>query len=76
MGCCTEVGEGLANFNSSFLLAVDDTDDPMEIKVKRDHSEESISKGKVARMTEQTEIPSGITRWEPKNGRRGEPEAS
>ena len=62
--------------NSSFLLAIDDTDDPMEMKVKRDRSEENVSKGKVARMTEQTEIPSGITRWEPKNGKRGEAEAS
>lgn len=75
-GCCTEVGEGPANFNSSFLLAIDDTDDPMEMKVKRDHPEENVSKGKVARMTEQTKIPSEMTHWEPKNGKRGEPEAS
>lgn len=33
-------------------LTRDDADDPMEIKVKCDYSEESISKGKVARMTE------------------------
>ncbi|OWK50449.1 Cryptochrome-1 [Lonchura striata] len=33
-------------------LTRDDADDPMEIKVKRDHSEENISKGKVARTTE------------------------
>jgi len=66
----------LPNVDSSFLLAVDDTDDPMEMKVKRDRPEESISKGKVARMTEQTEIASGITHWEPKDGKRGKPEAS
>ncbi|NWH40552.1 CRY1 protein, partial [Chloropsis hardwickii] len=33
-------------------LTRDDADDPMEIQVKRDHSEENISKGKVARTTE------------------------
>ncbi|KAM7032493.1 cryptochrome-1-like isoform 4-T6 [Acridotheres tristis] len=33
-------------------LTRDDADDPMEIKVKRDHSEENFSKGKVARMME------------------------
>uniref|UniRef100_A0A8C0EH59 Photolyase/cryptochrome alpha/beta domain-containing protein n=1 Tax=Bubo bubo TaxID=30461 RepID=A0A8C0EH59_BUBBB len=53
-----------------------DTDDPMEMKVKHEHSEENISKGKMARMTQQTEILSGITRWAPKNGPRGEPDAS
>lgn len=57
-------------------LTRDDTDDPMEMKVKRDHPEENVSKGKVARMTEQTKIPSEMTHWEPKNGKRGEPEAS
>lgn len=74
-GCCTEVGEGLENFNS-FLLAVDDTDDPMEMKVKRHHSEENVLQAKVARMTEQKEVPSGMSPREPKNGKRGEPEAS
>ncbi|XP_041345562.1 cryptochrome-1-like isoform X2 [Pyrgilauda ruficollis] len=33
-------------------LTRDDADDPMETKVKRDHSEENITKGKVAQMTE------------------------
>uniref|UniRef100_A0A8D0EZE3 Photolyase/cryptochrome alpha/beta domain-containing protein n=1 Tax=Strix occidentalis caurina TaxID=311401 RepID=A0A8D0EZE3_STROC len=70
------IREGLVDFNSSFLLAVDDRDDPMEMKVKHEHSEENISKGKKARMTQQTEILPGITCWEPKNGTRGEPEAS
>ncbi|XP_035745604.1 cryptochrome-1-like isoform X2 [Egretta garzetta] len=53
-------------------LTRDDADDPMEMKVKHGHAEENGSKGKVARMTEQTEIPSGIS----PNGKRGEPEAS
>ncbi|KAM6044344.1 cryptochrome-2-like isoform 1-T2 [Chlamydotis macqueenii] len=58
-------------------LTRDETDDPMDVKVKRDHSEENVSKGKVARVAEQTEIPSGVTPQEPKNGKsRGEPEAS
>ncbi|KAM9217217.1 cryptochrome-1-like [Leptosomus discolor] len=56
-------------------LTRDDTDDPMETRVKRDHSEENI-KGKVARVTEHSEIPSGIPCWEPTNGTRGEPEAN
>lgn len=35
-------------------LTRDDADDPMEMKLKRDHSEESLTKTKAARMTEQT----------------------
>ncbi|XP_027300846.2 cryptochrome-1-like isoform X1 [Anas platyrhynchos] len=35
-------------------LTRDDTDDPMEMKLKRDHSEENVTKAKTARMTEQT----------------------
>uniref|UniRef100_A0A8C4IXK0 Cryptochrome-1-like n=1 Tax=Dromaius novaehollandiae TaxID=8790 RepID=A0A8C4IXK0_DRONO len=35
-------------------LTRDDADDPMEMKIKRDHSEENVKKGKVARTTEQT----------------------
>ncbi|NXX99936.1 CRY1 protein, partial [Centropus bengalensis] len=33
-------------------LTRDDADDPMEMKVKREHSEECTSKGKVAKVTE------------------------
>ncbi|XP_030329348.1 cryptochrome-2-like [Strigops habroptila] len=57
-------------------LMRDDTADPTETKVKRDYSEEPVSKGKVARMTEQTHIPAGFTCLEPQNGKRGEAEAS
>ncbi|XP_069731935.1 cryptochrome-1-like isoform X2 [Phaenicophaeus curvirostris] len=57
-------------------LTRDDTDDPMEMKVKRERSEEHTSKGKVAKMTEQTEIPAGIACWEPENGKGGEPGAN
>uniref|UniRef100_A0A8C3LCD2 Photolyase/cryptochrome alpha/beta domain-containing protein n=1 Tax=Chrysolophus pictus TaxID=9089 RepID=A0A8C3LCD2_CHRPC len=35
-------------------LTRDDADDPMEMKLKRDHSEEGLTKKKAARMTEQT----------------------
>ncbi|XP_065603577.1 cryptochrome-1-like isoform X2 [Cyrtonyx montezumae] len=35
-------------------LTRDDADDPMEMKLKRDHSEENLTKTKAARMTEQT----------------------
>lgn len=51
--CSTEVIKA-ANFYFSFLLDIDDTDDPMEMKLKRDHSEENVTKAKTARMTEQT----------------------
>ncbi|NXE30268.1 CRY2 protein, partial [Ardeotis kori] len=33
-------------------LTRDETDDPMDVKVKRDRSEENVSKGKVARVAE------------------------
>lgn len=36
----------------SLFLALDDADDPMEMKIKLDCSEENISKRKVARVTE------------------------
>ncbi|NXI52898.1 CRY1 protein, partial [Chloroceryle aenea] len=45
------VREGPRNFNSSSPRAADDTDDPMELKLKRHRSQENISKGKLARTT-------------------------